>query len=271
MLGRLSASVSRLSWSEKFAGDERLSLDLETFKLVVSVPDIRWGHVAEICERAMNPMARGLYSILERDMENVAEIFAALELHIELEEAQKVPSSQMSTPTTATNGDLVLATSPIETMSVSSPDPLVDEDPSIPVIVITSCPSEPFDSSAAVPYQDSAFRTHLTVPKRPVFNTSFPPMMPPSGRDELSWHSASKLEWAWRDGHWRASLQGLRHGPRTLPRRKTRPAPIPPIYKNLTPQQLARLLRGLQDRDVSQKQLEDRRYYKAIAASRTHS
>ncbi len=56
---------------------------MESFRLVISVPDITWGRIAQMCERAMNPMYKGLYSILERDMEHVAEIFAALELDAE--------------------------------------------------------------------------------------------------------------------------------------------------------------------------------------------
>jgi hypothetical protein len=52
---------------------------MDTFRLVLPVPDITWSRVAQICERAVNPMYKGLYSILEQDMEHVAQVLAALE------------------------------------------------------------------------------------------------------------------------------------------------------------------------------------------------
>jgi hypothetical protein len=64
---------------------------METFRLVVSVPDITWGHVAQMCERAVNPMYKGLYSILEKDMEDVAHLLAALELNNGTEPVPSLP------------------------------------------------------------------------------------------------------------------------------------------------------------------------------------
>jgi hypothetical protein len=104
MLARLTASQVELS--EMPLGDECFvcttssrdhshlkwrcfsqSFDMENFRLVVPVPDITWGRVAQMCERAMNPMYpmyKGLYSVLEKDMEHVAHILAALEPDSEL-------------------------------------------------------------------------------------------------------------------------------------------------------------------------------------------
>lgn len=56
---------------------------METLRLVLPAPGITWGNVAQLCGQAVNPMYRGLYSILEGDMEHVAQILAALESHPE--------------------------------------------------------------------------------------------------------------------------------------------------------------------------------------------
>ncbi|KAF8204362.1 hypothetical protein K438DRAFT_1716059 [Mycena galopus ATCC 62051] len=177
MLARLSAAASRVPLSEMSLGDERFSLDMETFRLVVSVPDITWGRVAQMCERAMNPMYKGLYSILEKDMEHVAQILAQLELDAE-------PSDDL--PPESPSGD------DSSSMSPPWPEPVIIQsaNPSVPTIIITPCPRQPRETSCRVPHQDSAFRNRLTVPSLSSFNQSFPPMLPPrrtSGRHIHHW------------------------------------------------------------------------------------
>ncbi|KAJ7150256.1 hypothetical protein C8R46DRAFT_1124443 [Mycena filopes] len=202
MLARLSSAASQVEFSQISRGsdgDERFSLDMQTFRLVVPVPDINitWGRVAQICERAMNPMYKGLYSILEKDMEHVAQILASLET---ANESLNVAHDDSATPTPSP--ELIIIPSP---------------SPSVPTIVITPCSQTPPEGSCQVPIQDSAFRTQLTVPSQfPSLNQSFPPMMPPRRP------SARCIKhWIWKNGHWQAKLRTLEQRPRVLKHRRT--------------------------------------------------
>ncbi|KAJ7361230.1 hypothetical protein DFH08DRAFT_931404 [Mycena albidolilacea] len=214
MLARLSAAASgsQVSSSEKSIGDERFFLDMETFRLVVSVPDITWGHVAQMCERAVNPMYKGLYSILEKDMEDVAHLLAALEPN---NGTEPIEDPLPMLPGNVSDDD----SSSGRTLS---PDPLVirSANPSVPIIVITPCARQPRETSCQIPYQDSAFSNRLTVPTSlPSFNQSFPPMLPPRrtcGRNVQ--------HWVWKNGHWQAALKGLEPRPRVLKHRRHRRA-----------------------------------------------
>ncbi|KAJ6520311.1 hypothetical protein C8R45DRAFT_56719 [Mycena sanguinolenta] len=218
MLARLSAAALRVPLSEMSLGDERCFLDMETFRLVVSVPDITWGHVAHMCERAMNPMCKGLYSVLEKDMEHVAHILAALELDSEpTEDTQLRPCNASNEGAASTSSGSTLSPDPVQ-LVIQNPNP------SIPTIVITTCPREPRETSCQVPYQDSAFRNRLTVPSFPSFNQCFPPMLPPR---RLS--SRHIYQWVWKNGHWQAALKkGLEPRPRVLKHKtkKSRSGPI---------------------------------------------
>ncbi|KAJ6486185.1 putative integral membrane protein conserved region-domain-containing protein [Mycena vitilis] len=130
MLARLSAAASQVRSSDLSLGDERFFLDLETFRLVVPVPDITWGVVAQMCERVINPMYIGLYSILEKDVQNVAHILAALE-----------PDSEpIEHPPSMLSGDLSIQNAiPVLCTGTLSNDPLIICNPilSVPTIVIT--------------------------------------------------------------------------------------------------------------------------------------
>ncbi|KAJ7086587.1 hypothetical protein C8R43DRAFT_1115326 [Mycena crocata] len=208
MLARLSAAAGA-SQVEFSPGDERFSLNMETLRLVLPVPDITWTHVAKICERAMNPMYHGLYSIVERDMEHVAQLLAALESDSEQPSMLPGDSPHYDRPTT--NEDI-------------TPDPMIIPSlhPSVPTIVITPCPWQPRGVSSQIPYQDSAFRNQLTVPSLSSFNQSFPPMMAPR---RVSGRGIS--HWIWKNGHWHAILNGLEPRPRILkPRKRSRCNPI---------------------------------------------
>ncbi|KAJ7492185.1 hypothetical protein FB451DRAFT_1217295 [Mycena latifolia] len=206
MLARLSAAVSQVELSEMSAGGEHFSLDMDTFRLVLPVPDITWGRVAQMCERAVNPMYKGLYSILEQDMEHVAQVLAALESDSERTEHYMVPCTVPGDDTSAcSEGHL-------------TSDPLIipSPHPSVPTIVITPCPRQPYETSCRVPYQDSAFRNQLTVPSLPSFNQAFPPMLPPR---RVSVRGIN--HWIWKNGHWQAALSGSEQPrPRLLKRRK---------------------------------------------------
>ncbi|KAJ7665306.1 hypothetical protein DFH06DRAFT_1186971, partial [Mycena polygramma] len=205
-------AASQVGSSELSLGDERFFLDLETFRLVVPVPDITWGAVAQMCEHAINPMYKGLYSILEKDMENVAQILAALELD----------SEQIEHSPSMLSGDLSIQDAiPVPCTEALSADPLIIRNhmPSVPTIVITPCPPQSRDiaSFCQVPYQDNAFRNQLTVPSLPSFNLAFPPMVP------LRRLPARAIKhWIWKDGHWQAVLNGLEPRPRVHKQRKTR-------------------------------------------------
>ena len=86
------------------------------------------------------------------------------------------------------------------TGSQCSEEPLVitNEDPSIPTIVITPCPSLPRESACLIPYQDAAYGNRLPVPTHPALNDVFPPLVAkPFPLVEC---------WRYEDGHWRAQL-----------------------------------------------------------------
>ncbi|KAJ7654733.1 hypothetical protein B0H17DRAFT_1099734 [Mycena rosella] len=207
MLARLSAAASQVEFSAP--GDEHFFFDMDTFRLVLPVPDITWGCVAQMCERAMNPMYKGLYSILEQDMEHVAQVLAALESDSERVDHYMVPCDvPHNGPSTAPSNGVP---------KPESNDPLVirSSHPSVPTIVITPCPRPPRETSCQVPYQDSAFGNQLSVPSLPSFNQSFPPMMPPR---RVSARGIN--HWIWTNGHWQAALGALEPRPRVLKHRK---------------------------------------------------
>jgi len=216
MLARFSTAASQVEFSEMSPGDERFILDMDLFRVVLPVPDITWGRVAQICERAMNPMYQGLYSILEQDMEHVAQVLAALEHD----------SEPIERPLSYVPDDAPPCKPPMTAGESRAPDPLVirSPHPSVPMIVITPCPRQPRETSCQVPYQDSAFHNQLTVPSHPSFNQSFPPMVSPRRV------STRGINWMWKDGHWQAALGGLEPRPRILKhRKKSRHSPIKSI------------------------------------------
>ncbi|KAJ7805200.1 hypothetical protein B0H14DRAFT_2881322 [Mycena olivaceomarginata] len=224
MLARLSAAASgsQVSSSEKSIGDERFFLDMETFRLVVSVPDITWGHVAQMCERAVNPMYKGLYSILEKDMEDVAHLLAALEPNNGTEPIEDpLPMSPGNVSDDDSSCGRTLS-STINTIPSHSPTHLSSEvlTPLFPLLSSPPCARQPRETSCQIPYQDSAFSNRLTVPTSlPSFNESFPPMLPPRrtcGRNIQ--------HWVWKNGHWQAALKGLEPRPRVLKHRRHRRA-----------------------------------------------
>ncbi|KAJ7070596.1 hypothetical protein C8F01DRAFT_1106993 [Mycena amicta] len=157
---------------------ELFSFDMEHFRLVL--PASNWGQLALAC---MPPAGRTLLAQFHKDIEHVAHLLAALEPAIELAEPTKT-----ILPTVC---------------------------PTLPTIVITPCADAPRDMSCWVPIQDSAFGSQLTVPLRPSFNHSFPPMAAPSRRVPVK-------TWIWRNGHWQATVRGLEQRPRKLKHRKPR-------------------------------------------------
>ncbi|KAJ7201258.1 hypothetical protein GGX14DRAFT_524377 [Mycena pura] len=200
MLARLSAAVSQVELSSVSLGDERFFFDADTFQLVLTVPDVTWGSVAQMCEHAVHPLCKGLYSILERDMENVAQILAALEVSPKQTE-QSIPSLLVS---------LTHENIPNPPSMSANPMVIPGPHPSIPTIVITPCSRQPPEAyaSSQIPCQDSAFRNQLTVPTVPSLNYYFPPMLP------LRRVRSSK-NWIWKNGHWQA-IKGPEPRPRTL-------------------------------------------------------
>lgn len=73
-----------------------------------------------------------------------------------------------------------------------------NDDPAIPTIVITPCPTLPRDRSCLVPYQDVSFGNRLAVPMHPVVNEAFPPLLPKP--------VPYVDRWRFQDGHWWAVL-----------------------------------------------------------------
>ncbi|KAJ7611011.1 hypothetical protein FB45DRAFT_1037894 [Roridomyces roridus] len=162
-------------------------LDMTALRVVLPVPELlSWDSVLNLCE-----CGKGLYSILEQDVEHVAQVLAALEMDAE----------QLDNPPTPK-------------------DPLPEKSAPIPSIIITP-PLHPPSTSSLLPYQDSAFHTRLTVPTptrgHAPFNQNYPPMLrlvPVPAR--------AVSRWTWTNGHWQALIAGMEAPrPRKL-KRKTR-------------------------------------------------
>jgi len=75
----------------------------------------------------------------------------------------------------------------------------------IPMIIVTPCPSQSCDDMSRPPVQDSSFGNRLILPKSyPVFNDVFPPLLP-----ALYPPLPAVEKWRWADGHWWAVVPTL--------------------------------------------------------------
>ncbi|KAI0830786.1 hypothetical protein BC628DRAFT_1408188 [Trametes gibbosa] len=221
MLARLSQAAARtllstVEFGEQCSatGEERelLSLNVEDVHgLVRPLPHLAWGSVSDICSRTLTPVYNALSNALHDDVEQLAQLFADLEASHE-REGYFEPAERDVVPARLWHGshaDGLPSPHPASTLpprarrrsSVKRSDgPLVitNEDPSIPTIVVTPCPSLPREPACLIPYQDAAFGNRLFVPTHPALNDVFPPLVAkPFPLVE---------RWRYEDGHWCAQL-----------------------------------------------------------------
>ncbi|KAI0756533.1 hypothetical protein C8Q80DRAFT_1129169 [Daedaleopsis nitida] len=213
MLTRLSQAASRTFTSTVEVGarclvsgeeGEVLNVHVEELcQLVLPFPQLTWGKVSDLCTRTVAPVCNVLWSTLNDDVEQLAQLFR--ETYFEPAERDVLPTRLKRC---ASTHDLAnLTSSPPEPSRArrrslikhqNSPLVISNDDPAIPTIVITPCPSLPRQVTCLVPYQDAAFGNRLPVPTHPVLNDVFPPLVAkPFPLVE---------RWRYQDGHWHAQL-----------------------------------------------------------------
>ncbi|KAI0718895.1 hypothetical protein C8T65DRAFT_803371 [Cerioporus squamosus] len=214
--------------------DERevLSLNVEELcQLVRPLPQLAWGTVSHICTRTIIPVYSAISSTLHDDVEGLAQLFVDMETAAIERDAYFEPTERDVLPTRLkrcqSTENLAVSLSPslpprarrrssvrvclraqlavplsalLTDRGLQSNNPLVieNDDPSIPTIVITPCPSLPREVACLVPYQDAAFGNRLPVPTHPVLNDVFPPL--------LAKPFPLVERWRYEDGHWHAQL-----------------------------------------------------------------
>ncbi|KAI0673607.1 hypothetical protein C8Q78DRAFT_637939 [Trametes maxima] len=228
MLARLSRAASRTLLSSIELGErcssmesdgETLSLNVEeVYQLVRPLPHLAWSRVSDICLRTLTPVYNAITTTLHDDVEGLVQLFADLETAHERERAAYFePAERDVLPTRLPHCDIPDASSLSQPASAlpprrrrASPDRvsesdealvIINDDPSIPTIVVTPCPSRPRESACLIPYQDAAFGNRLFVPTHPALNDAFPPLVAkPFPLVE---------RWRYADGHWYAQLPPL--------------------------------------------------------------
>ncbi|KAI0639880.1 hypothetical protein C8Q77DRAFT_1083372 [Trametes polyzona] len=221
MLARLSQAAARTLLSTIDLGEqcsasgsesELLSVNVEdVYQLVRPLPHLAWSRVSDLCSRTITPVYHALSTTLHDDVEQLARLFADLETSHE-RAAYFEPAERDVLPTRlphCSSADGGASSCPAPALpprvrrrsSVKESDmPLViiNDDPSIPTIVVTPCPSLPRESACLIPYQDAAFGNRLFVPTHPALNDVFPPLVAkPFPLVE---------RWRYEDGHWQAQL-----------------------------------------------------------------
>ncbi|KAF8203912.1 hypothetical protein BJ912DRAFT_1037271 [Pholiota molesta] len=191
-----------------------LIVDLDALRgLFLPVPNNVWFRAAGACTRAVTPICSNFASLINSDLNNVAQLMLDLESNDRdpLEDALPVGLLNLTTKeSTASDQRDDSITRPIRKRRRSShptkPLVITSPHPSVPTIVITLSPPQSRETnlSCRVPYQDYAFGNLLTVPSHPVFNKVHPPMM-------LAASTLPQLdEWRWVNGHCEAILPSLK-------------------------------------------------------------
>ncbi|KAG1754804.1 uncharacterized protein EDB91DRAFT_1242042 [Suillus paluster] len=217
--------------------DDAISIDVN----VLTCLDLSW---RGLCGRTIEPVYRGLKSVVEEDLNTVVKLLSELDsvgegLERTNENVQVPPQPQPPLPpgprvyvaedSALSCADVSLPERPRRKRRRSSAlvEPLVIKPthPSAPTIIISPCPSQARETSSWVPYQDASFGARLTVPTYAPFNGAFPPLVTPSDLDNRV------DDWMYVDGHWCAILptqdEQCRRGlySRSVSRRRSRLRP----------------------------------------------
>ncbi|KAG2367723.1 hypothetical protein BDR07DRAFT_228407 [Suillus spraguei] len=192
--------------------DNAMSVDVN----VLACLDLSW---RGLCGQTIEPMYRGLKSVVEENLDTVARLLSELDpLGEELEqtnESLEVPPQPQ--PSLSLCPRIYVAEDGVFTCpEISMPErprrkrrrssALVEQlvikptHPSAPTIIVSPCPSQARETSSWVPYQDAAFGARLTVPTYTLSNGAFPPLVAPFNLDN---HAD---DWKYVNGHWCAVL-----------------------------------------------------------------
>jgi len=178
-------------------------------------PAFPWRCVADVYGQTISPIYQKIQSILNEDLEYVAELSSELE-QFDQEEVVRNTASDVTPvdryPTDINPGSCRhdspspprrrkrrRSLSPLDhTVIIPSPHS------SVPTILITPCPTLPRYISS-VPLQDASYGNKLTVPGHSHFNSFFPPLNPTS----RPVHTPFVTRWKWEKGHWKAVVPDL--------------------------------------------------------------
>jgi hypothetical protein len=216
--------------------DNGMSVDVN----VLACLDLSW---RGLCGQTIEPVYRGLKSVVEEDLDTVARLLSELDPLGEEQTNEKLegpPQPQPSSSGPRIYG--VAEDSALACPEISLPErprrkrrrssaliePLVIKPthPSAPTIIVSPCPSQARETSSWVPYQDAAFGARLTVPTYAPSNGTFPPLVAPFDLDDRA------DDWKYVNGHWCAVLptqdeqrrRGL-YSKSVVSRRRSRPRP----------------------------------------------
>lgn len=224
MLSLLSRTTSRFldvrfdPSDSHYSDEDVLIVDLDALRdLVPARPNIPWRRVVGACEQTLFPMYRKLHDTLHHDVDHLTHLFSEIGSSVTEDSAQKL--EEISVATTLSDNLAFSDTSKTSTSRASSyrkrrrsshsgvTEILVIQSshPSVPTIVITLCPSQPYDSRSWVPCQDACFGSRLLVPNHLAVNDVFPPLVAESLPASLK----PVENWQYTNGHWCAILPTL--------------------------------------------------------------
>ncbi|KAG0707541.1 hypothetical protein DFH29DRAFT_994973 [Suillus ampliporus] len=216
MFARLSRQSARwvdVRVERALSGDnDAISVDVN----VLTCLDFSW---RGLCGQTIEPVYRGLKSVVEEDLDTVVRLLSDLdplgeELEPMNENIEIPPQPQLPLPSSPrvyaaedsalSCPDVSLPERPRRKRRRSSAlvEPLVIKPthPSAPIIIVSPCPPQARETSSWVPYQDASFGERLTVPTYTPLNSAFPPLVAPSSLDNRV------DDWRYIDGHWYAVL-----------------------------------------------------------------
>jgi len=193
--------------------EDTISINVQAlYALLPAAPQMPWREMAGFCGSAVGPMYRTLQSQLSEDVENVAALFAELEMPPGPVERLEGTSSDARDSWSLPSSNSLDDTLPGHEREVSipvhrrrrvqtsheNPHIIRNDDPTIPTIIITPCEPQRRESSCWVPFQDACFGNRLVVPAHPVANDVYPPL--------LARPLPLTRKWEYANGHWRAVL-----------------------------------------------------------------
>ncbi|TFK56522.1 hypothetical protein OE88DRAFT_1649847 [Heliocybe sulcata] len=224
MLSLLSRTTSRFldvrfdpSDSPYSEEEDVLTVDLDVLRdLVPGRPNIPWRQVVGACEGKLLPMYRRLQDTVFHDVDHLAHLFSEVGSSVaedsvqkleEISDATVVSDSSVFSDTTRTSACTGSHRKRRRSSHSGASEILVipNTHPSVPTIIITLCPSQPYSSACWVPCQDACFGNRLSVPNHRAVNDVYPPLV----AEPLPASLKPVEKWQYTNGHWRAILPTL--------------------------------------------------------------
>ncbi|KIP11725.1 hypothetical protein PHLGIDRAFT_17893 [Phlebiopsis gigantea 11061_1 CR5-6] len=198
-----------LSW--ELEATPTLSFNLDAFHgLMHPFSRISWTSVSSACMNTVVPVLRSIQKTYCDDLNGLVQYMAELDPinwdDYELSVSETAAEESIHPHPPRTRPCLRLSdtgASSLRRRRKSVPElckalVIKNDNPTIPTIIVTPCPTLPRDRSCLVPYQDVSFGNRLAVPMHPVVNDTFPPLLPKP--------VPYVDRWRFQDGHWWAVL-----------------------------------------------------------------